>query len=217
MAIRAHIIDSDERVTEHTVESGASLAVAGDQRVNLPDIESADAALGINAADVLTVSIANATALFPGLLTHIENETGSELSFADGVAVDALGPLLARVSLSDASENDSQSGLQMADLIHDDLEVGDLLYLDEISDLGSLSHTESGEQLELSELVEAASERDALFGALDDVLSDPASTAHAADLWVNTEYGEAASASAVHHPSESDIIDPLISVDDGIA
>ena len=217
MAITAHIIDSDERVTEHTVESGAALAIAGDQRVNLPDVASPDAALAINAEDVLTVSVEAETVLFPGLLTHIENETGSELSFADGVVIDTLGPLLARVSLTNTPDSVEQPDFQMADLIQDDLEAGDLLYLGGTSDLGLPSQSAATERLELSELIEAGADRDALFGAWNDGQPDDISTAHTADLWVNTEYGDTALSGAAQHHGNADIIDSLISIDDGIA
>lgn len=211
MAIAAHIIGSDESVSEHLLESGASLAVAGDQRVALPEVASPDAALSINAADVLSVSVAADSVSFPGLLANIENETGSELSFADGVVIDTLGALLERVSLLDPSAGESQPDLAMADLIHDDQESGDLLYLNELSDLGSIAGP-AGETLDLAELVEAGHERDALFEALDEASEQQTGAPQATDLWVATELG-----GAVHPPIESDIIDPLISIDDGIA
>lgn len=209
MAIAAHIIGSDESVSEHLLESGASLPVAGDQRVALPEVASPDAVLSINAADVLSVSVAADSVSFPGLLANIENETGSELSFADGVAIDTLGALLERVSSPAAGE--SRPDLAMADLIHDDLESGDLLYLNELSDLGSIAGP-AGETLDLAELVEAGHERDALFEALDEASEQQTGAPQATDLWVATELG-----GAVHAPIESDIIDPLISIDDGIA
>lgn len=216
MAIAAHILNSDESVSVHTLESGETLTISSDQRVTLPEVASPDAMLAISAADVLSVSVAAESVSFPGLLANIENETGSDLTFADGMVIDSLGALLGRVSMPESAISDGSSGLGMADLIHDELDSGDLLYLDEAVDLGLISPPHLQETLDLAELVQAAPENDALFGALEDISEHTDPAHHSTDLWVNTEF-TGAFGGVAHPPGDGVVIDPLISVDDGIA
>ena len=171
MTITAHIIDTDDGFTEHVVESGESLAVAGDQRVHLPEITSTDATLAIDDGDVLSVSSGGETLLLPSLLANIEAESGSALIFADSTAVESLGDLLARTSLTEATNDTAETVGEMADLVHDDADGGDLFYLNDlVAAHGALAPAQvgAGEVLELGELVEFGGEQDALFGAPGD-------------------------------------------------
>lgn len=219
MTITAHIIDADEGVTKHIVDSGEALSVSGDQRVVLPEVSSADAALAINDGDILTVSVGEQTLLLAGLLANIENETGSDLAFADGVTVESLGDLLARTTPPASEPEYADAADGMADLVREEADAGDLFYLSDLPSVPELitpPQGAAGEVLELGELVELGGDRDALFG-LDGGHGDQISVvAQPNDLWANTEFGGPVP-EAVSHPHGGDIIDLLLSIDDGIS
>jgi len=219
MTITAYIIESNESITTHDLESGEALTVAADQRVALPHIAGEDANITINDGDVLSISVDGQTLLLPGLLANIENETGSELTFADGVAVESLGTLLALISLPDAAAKGEETNLGMADLVREDAEGGDLFYLNDLAiELGGVAPQQSSsvEVLELGELVEMGTERDSLLN-LTGQPQDPAGTAdQTSDLWASTEFGGQSSEFA-SQPHSGDIIDLLLSEDDGIS
>ncbi len=220
MTITAHIIESDESFTKHELESGEALAIAGDQRVTLPDVAAKDADLAINDGDVLTISVDGQTLLLPGLVANIENETGSELTFADGAVVGSLGALLARASLPETIVESGETDFGMADLVREDTDGGDLFYLNDLATMPGVvapPKGAAGEVLELGELVEEGSEHDALFGVAGEAQDQDGSFDQASDLWANTEFGARSSEFESHHLGDGDIFDLLLGADDGIS
>lgn len=216
MTITARIIDAEENTTTHMVESGDTLAVAADQRVALPEIAGLDATLTIDESDVLAVSADGQTLFLPGLVAHLENETGSDLTFADGLVVDSLGTLLSRTSLSNGAR-DAETGdasLGMADLVHDDADSGVLLYLNDLPAMPAF--VAPGEVLELGELVEMGGERDGLLDAIGDHPDQADIPAGPSELWANTELGGSVSATA-SQPYDDAIVDFLLGGTDGLS
>lgn len=219
MAITVQLIGPDENIVEHAVASGDSVAVAADQRVILPEIQEATATLEINPGDVLTITAGSQSFELPGVVSNIENETGTELVFGDGATIDSLGSLLARTALAGDDATSARIAGEMADLVHDDAHGGDLFYVDDLaaSEVMTLANSMVGEVLQLGELVDIASGGDELFGADSGDAGQNFAGHLNSDLWASTESRNGVSDHVPHHHDDADIFDMLLTGDDGLS
>ncbi len=219
MAITVHLIGSDEKFTEYVAEPGDVVSVEAGQRVLLPDVAGQDAGMAIDASDVLTVLVGGQTLPLPGLLSSMENETGSVLAFGDGTEIDSLGALLGRASLPDVQATSEQAAVGMADLVREDADAGDLFYVENLTAETAMVPPRggAGEVLELGELVDVGSDGGALFELSDGTDIKAPAGASANDLWANTEFGGQTAGLVPQHHGDGDIFDLLLSGEDGIS
>ena len=117
MTVAVHIFSPDGVMTTDVIATGETFAVAPDQRVELPDVALGEASLATTEGDLLAVTVNGETVFFGDLISHIENETGAEIAFADGHTIATLGELLA------------YAGDDMTDLVEGSDAVADLFDL----------------------------------------------------------------------------------------